>query len=142
MTSFVFQVFDVFLEPSKYPTPVCDEFWVGRSCDFSIAIDLDLVIVMDNTNDLKDNEFDLFISSLSEAILEYFPHYNERFGFVTYASDEVKINLSIQSGSPEFFSEEVKVNRLNGSDRQTSQALWTVFNNVWTLNHVLNPGNF
>ena len=116
---------------------------MGRACDFSHAIDLDMVFIFDSSisSSLTNENYELVKNSLADSIIDVFPDYDTHLGFTLFAEkSEIQIELT-KFNSPSTFAEMLREEeRLLGSQRNMKDALNHVFDNAWTINDNLNSG--
>ena len=131
------------MAPTLYPTSICCELFVGRACEFSHAVDLDLMIILDTSSEnLNEESYDLVIDSLATSISEVFPNFNSHFGFTLFSTNnEIRINLEHFKNSNDFANLVRKEKRLPGAGRNMNSVLKSVFDNSWTVDGKLDLGN-
>ena len=112
---------------------------MGRPCEFMNAVDLDLVFVLDSSDNINDEDFQKMISGVANAVENTFPTYDSKFGLMLFASDnEIRIPLEKVTNKEDLANKIRGQTRING-DRSTKYALQRTFNDIWTTETNLDP---
>ena len=112
---------------------------MGRPCQFLNAVDLDLVFVLDSSDNISDEDFQKMISGVANAVENIFPTYDSKFGLMLFASDnEIRIPLEKVTKKEDLANKIRGQTRING-DRSTKYALQRTFNNIWATETNLDP---